>query len=362
MWKIGIFRIHPVANLKATCIWQKHTAFESEKIAFALSCMKLHFVSHMTLALFVYLEICVERLLQATGQTRLSMWTQMIGAVTNIVLDPVFIFGWLGLPAMGTAGAAIATVIGQAVGAGVGWLFHVRRNRELPIHFRQIRPYGRLIRDIYVIGIPSILMMCIGSLTNYMMNRILIGFTSTAIAVYGAYFKIQSFFFMPVFGINNGLIPIIGYNYGARKQDRIYRSFRWGVFYACCFMLLGFALFQLMPGVLLGVFKPTQTMLAIGIPALRRLSVSFLFAGFCIVAGSTCQALDRSIYSFFISILRQLVVLVPAAWLLSKTGDVNMVWWSFPIAELMSLAASAFFLRRSFKHMEFVLSCEQKDE
>ena len=313
-------------------------------------------------SLFVYLEICVERLLQATGQTRLSMWTQMIGAVTNIVLDPVFIFGWLGLPAMGTAGAAIATVIGQAVGAGVGWLFHVRRNRELPIHFRQIRPYGRLIRDIYVIGIPSILMMCIGSLTNYMMNRILIGFTSTAIAVYGAYFKIQSFFFMPVFGINNGLIPIIGYNYGARKRDRIYRSFRWGVFYACCFMLLGFALFQLMPGVLLGVFKPTQTMLAIGIPALRRLSVSFLFAGFCIVAGSTCQALDRSMYSFFISILRQLVVLVPAAWLLSKTGDVNMVWWSFPIAELMSLAASAFFLRRSFKHMEFVLSCEQKDE
>ncbi len=313
-------------------------------------------------SLFVYLEICVERLLQATGQTRLSMWTQMIGAVTNIVLDPVFIFGWLGLPAMGTAGAAIATVIGQAVGAGVGWLFHVRRNRELPIHFRQIRPYGRLIRDIYVIGIPSILMMCIGSLTNYMMNRILIGFTSTAIAVYGAYFKIQSFFFMPVFGINNGLIPIIGYNYGARKRDRIYRSFRWGVFYACCFMLLGFALFQLIPGVLLGVFKPTETMLAIGIPALRRLSVSFLFAGFCIVAGSTCQALDRSMYSFFISILRQLVVLVPAAWLLSKTGDVNMVWWSFPIAELMSLAASAFFLRRSFAHMEFVLSCEQEDE
>ena len=312
-------------------------------------------------SLFVYLEICVERLLQATGQTRLSMWTQMIGAVTNIVLDPVFIFGWLGLPAMGTAGAAIATVIGQAVGAGVGWLFHVRRNRELPIRLNQIRPYGRIIREIYIIGIPSILMMCIGSLTNYMMNRILIGFTSTAIAVYGAYFKIQSFFFMPVFGINNGLIPIIGYNYGARKRERIYRSFRWGVLYASCFMLLGFALFQLMPGLLLSVFKPTRTMLAIGIPALRRLSVSFLFAGFCIVAGSTCQALDRSIYSFFISLLRQLVVLVPAAWLLSRTGDVNMVWWSFPIAELMSLAASAFFLRRSLQHMEFVLKYENEE-
>ena len=194
-----------------------------------------------------------------------------------------------------------------------------------------------------------------------MMNRILIGFTSTAIAVYGAYFKIQSFFFMPVFGINNGLIPIIGYNYGARKRERIYRSFRWGVLYASCFMLLGFALFQLMPGLLLSVFKPTRTMLAIGIPALRRLSVSFLFAGFCIVAGSTCQALDRSIYSFFISLLRQLVVLVPAAWLLSRTGDVNMVWWSFPIAELMSLAASAFFLRRSLQHMEFVLKYENEE-
>ena len=313
-------------------------------------------------SLFVYLEICVERLLQATGQTRLSMWTQMIGAVTNIVLDPVFIFGWLGLPAMGTAGAAIATVIGQAVGAGVGWLFHVRRNRELPIHFRQIRPYGRLIRDIYVIGIPSILMMCIGSLTNYMMNRILIGFTSTAIAVYGAYFKIQSFFFMPVFGINNGLIPIIGYNYGACRRDRIYRSFRYGVFYASCFMLLGFALFQLIPQTLLGMFHPSEAMLAIGVPALRRISISFLFAGFCIVAGSTCQALDRSIYSFLVSVLRQLVALVPAAWLLSLSGDVNMVWWSFPIAELMSLAASAYFLRLSFRRMESVLATEQAAE
>ena len=311
-------------------------------------------------SLFVYLEICVERLLQSTGQTKLSMWTQMIGAVTNIILDPFFIYGWFGLPAMGTAGAAIATVIGQAVGAGVGWLFHVKRNRELPIRLNQIRPYGRIIREIYAIGIPSILMMCIGSVTNYLMNIILIGFTSTAIAVYGAYFKIQSFFFMPVFGINNGLIPIIGYNYGARKRERIYRAFRWGVLYASCFMLLGFALFQLVPGALLGVFKPTETMLSIGVPALRRISVSFLFAGFCIVAGSTCQALDKSMYSFFISILRQLVVLVPAAWLLSRTGDVNMVWWAFPIAELMSLAASALFLRRSLKHMEQVLGYEEE--
>lgn len=313
-------------------------------------------------SLFVYLEICAERLLQATGLTKLSMWTQMIGAVTNIVLDPIFIYGWFGLPALGTAGAAIATVIGQAVGALVGFFFHVRRNVELPIPLRMIRPNGRIIREIYAIGIPSILMMCIGSLTNYLMNIILIGFTSTAVAVYGAYFKIQSFFFMPVFGINNGLLPIIGYNYGARKRERIYRSFRYGVFYASCFMLLGFALFQLCPQTLLGMFHPSEAMLAIGVPALRRLSLSFLFAGFCIVAGSTCQALDRSIYSFLISVLRQIVALVPSAWLLSLTGDVNMVWWSFPIAELMSLAASIFFLRRSFRRMETVLALEEKDK
>ena len=191
--------------------------------------------------------------------------------------------------------------------------------------------------------------MCIGSLTNYLMNIILGAFTSTAVAVYGVYFKIQSFFFMPVFGINNGLIPIIGYNYGARKKERIYRTIRYGVLYACCFMFLGLALFQLIPQVLLGVFSPSEAMLAIGVPALRRISLSFLFAGFCIVAGSTCQALDRSMNSLFVSILRQVVALIPAAWLLSKTGDVNMVWWSFPIAEIMSLLASAFFLRSAIQ-------------
>ena len=305
---------------------------------------------------FVYQEICVERLLQSTGMTRLSMWTQMIGAVTNIVLDPFFIFGWCGLPALGTAGAAIATVIGQAVGTAVGFAFHFRRNTELPIRVSDLRPQGHLIQDIYRIGFPSIIMMVVSSFTNYMMNIILIGFTSTAVAVYGAYFKIQSFFFMPVFGINNGLIPIIGYNYGARKKERIYRTLRFGVLYASCFMLLGFTLFQLIPQYLLGIFNPSPAMLAIGVPALRRISLSFLFAGFCIVAGSACQALDRSVSSLAVSILRQVVALIPAAWLLSLTGDVNNVWWCFPIAELMSLAASVFFLRRALQGMERTLS------
>ena len=305
---------------------------------------------------FLYFEITVERLLQSTGLTKLSMWTQMIGAVTNIILDPFFIFGWCGLPALGTAGAAIATVIGQAFAAAAGFFFHFRYNRELPVTWSDCRPDGLIIREIYRIGFPSIVMMVIASFTNYVMNRILIGFTPTAIAVYGSYFKIQSFFFMPVFGINNGLIPIIGYNYGARKKERRYNTVRFGVLYACCFMFLGLALFQLMPQVLLSIFNPSENMLAIGVPALRRISLSYLFAGFCIVAGSTCQALDKSMYSLFVSVLRQMLALVPAAWLLAQTGDVNMVWWAFPIAEVISLTASAFFLRSAFRGMEKKLS------
>ena len=304
----------------------------------------------------------MERLLQSTGLTRLSMWTQMVGAITNIILDPFFIFGWCGLPAMGTAGAATATVIGQALAAALGFFLHFTRNVELRISLPDLRPEPRIIGDVYRIGFPSIIMMVIGSITNYLMNLILIGFTATAIAVYGVYFKIQSFFFMPVFGLNNALIPIIGYNYGARKKARIYRTFRYGVLYASCFMVLGFLIFQLFPRQLLGVFNPSEAMLAIGVPALRRISISFLFAGFCIVAGSVCQALDHSMASMIVSILRQLLALIPAAWLLSRTGDVNNVWWAFPIAEVISLLASAFFLRAAFRDMEKKLSAPQDDE
>jgi putative MATE family efflux protein len=306
-------------------------------------------------SLFLYMQVCAERLLQSTGMTHLSMWTQIAGAVTNIVLDPFFIYGWLGLPAMGTAGAALATVIGQSVAATLGFFLHFRFNREIRVRRQDIRPDRKIIASVYRIGFPSILMMCIGSVTNYLMNIILGAFTSTAVAVYGVYFKIQSFFFMPVFGITNGLIPIVGYNYGAGKKDRIYRTIRYGVLYASFFMLLGFLVFQLFPRQLLEIFSPSEALIAIGVPALRRISPHFLFAGFCIVAGSACQALDRSVYSLFVSILRQLVGLIPAAWLLSKTGDVNMIWWCFPIAEIISLVASAFFLRASLKNMEKTL-------
>ena len=307
-------------------------------------------------SVFVYFEICFERLLQATGQSRLSMWTQMIGAVTNIILDPFFIYGWCGLPAMGTAGAAIATVIGQAVGAAAGYFFHHRRNRELRFTISDCRPQGKIVGEIYRIGFPSILMMCIGSVTNYLMNRILHVFTSTAVAVYGAYFKLQSFFFMPVFGLNNGIIPILGYNYGAGKKERLYRTIRYGVLYAFCITALGCLLFETIPGVMLGAFSPSENMLSIGIPALRIIAIHFPVAALCIVAGSACQALGKSMFAFFTSVLRQIVALIPAAYLLSLTGNVNMVWWCFPIAEVVSAAANIFFLRKTLGDVERTLS------
>ena len=311
-------------------------------------------------SLFVYVEICFERLLQSTGQTKLSMWAQIIGAASNIILDPFFIFGWCGLPAMGTAGAAIATVLGQFLGALSGLIFHRRKNKELRLSVADFRPDKRIISEIYRIGFPSILMMGIGSITNYLMNGILIAFTSTAVAVYGAYFKLQSFFFMPVFGINNAMIPVIGFNYGAGKKERIYRTNRYAVLYAFCCMLLGFFAFTFLPKTLLGIFSPSEQMLFIGVPALRRICIHFPVAAFCIVAGSVCQALNKSMFSFISSILRQLVVLVPAAWLLSRTGDVNMIWWCFPIAEVMSAAANGFFLRRAYKDMERTLEARSK--
>ena len=299
-------------------------------------------------SLFLYLEICLERLLQSTGRTQLSMWTQMIGAVTNIILDPFFIYGWLGLPAMGTAGAALATVIGQAVAVVAGTLFHTRRNRELPIRISDIRPHWRLIGEIYQIGFPSILMMCIGSVTNYLMNRILIGFTSTAIAVYGAYFKIQSFFFMPVFGLNNGLIPVLAYNYGARQKERIDEALKFSFGVAIVIMLCGTAIMNLFPDVLLGFFNADEAMLQIGIPAQRIISLCFPLAAIGIISGSIFQAFSRSIYSLIISLGRQLVVLLPVAWLLSKTGDVTNVWWAFPIAEGVSVILSFIFFRKIY--------------
>ena len=292
-------------------------------------------------------QFCFERLLQSTGRTTLSMLTQLAGAVTNIVLDPIFIFGLLGMPAMGVAGAAVATVLGQFVGAALAIFLNLRYNADIHLRFRLIRPDKCAVREIYRVGIPSIIMQSIGSVMTFGMNKILFVFTPTATAVFGAYFKIQSFIFMPIFGLNNGMVPIISYNYGAARPQRVWKTVRLTIFTAVAIMFVGFLAFQTAPAALLALFEASEEMTAIGVPALRIISISFLLAGFCIIAGSVCQAIGNPIYSMIVSVCRQLVVLLPVAWLLSRTGRLELVWWAFPIAEVASLTLSAIFLRRT---------------
>lgn len=291
-----------------------------------------------------------ERILQSTGRTFYTMLTQGLGAIVNIILDPILIFGLLGLPKMGVAGAAVATVIGQICDMLLALFFCRRKNPEVPLHFRGFRPDGEIIRTIYWVGVPTIIMQAIGSLMVYGVNRILIGFSTTAAAVFGVYFKLQSFVFMPVFGLNNGMVPIIAFNYGARQPHRIKQAFRYGVCYALIIMAAGLLAFQLIPGRLLGLFNASADMLSIGEMALRIISISFLPAAFAIVCGSVFQALGNAIFSMIVSIARQLVVLLPAAYLLSLSGKLNLVWWAFPIAEVASLTLSVVFLRWVYRH------------
>lgn len=297
----------------------------------------------------VFVEITFERFLQATGRTVYSMITQLTGAITNIVLDPILIFGLLGFPKLGIAGAAWATVIGQCVGAVVAVTLNHFKNPEVHLRLRHIRPNGRLMGEITAISIPSIIMSCISSLTCFVMNMILIAYSSTAVAVFGVYFKLQSFVFMPVFGLNNGMVPIIAYNYGAQKPERIHKTIRLGMVYAVAIMLIGLLVFQLIPKELLLMFDASDAMLEIGAPALRIMSLAFVFAGIGIVSGSSCQAFGYSVYSMLISIARQIVVLIPAAYLLSLTGVLRSIWFAFPIAEIFSLILSLFFLRTTLK-------------
>lgn len=294
---------------------------------------------------FCFIAIFYERMLQATGKTHLAMIGQLVGALINIVFDPILIFGLLGFPKLGVAGAAIATVFGQFCGAMVSLAIHQKKNREIRITLSGLRPRSFTVRTILSVGIPSIIMGSIGSVMTYCVNRILDGFSSTAVAVFGVYFKLQSFFFMPVFGLNNAMVPLIAYNYGARRPARMKQTIRWAIIYACSIMAVGLLLMQLMPDVFLRLFDASDDMLRIGVPALRTISLAFVGAGYAIVLSSTFQALGKGLYSMFVSIARQLVVLVPAAWLLSRTGQLSAVWWAFPIAELMSaLVSTLFFL------------------
>ena len=298
------------------------------------------------LSLGMFMQVMNEKLLAATSRTTLSMISQLVGAIVNIILDPIFIFGYCGEALSGTTGAALATVIGQFCGAGVSFYLNLRKNPDIQLDFKGFRPSAEAIKRIYVVGLPSIAMQCVGSVMTFLMNQILMAFTATAVAVFGVYFKLQSFVFMPIFGMNNGMVPIISYNYGARKPERVKKTIRLAVFYAECIMLVGFCIFQFLPDKLLSLFAASDAMLAIGIPALRIICPHFLLAGAGIVLSSVFQALGNGVFSLTVSICRQLVVLIPAAWLLSRTGEVNMVWWSFIIAEVVSLTLSLIFMAR----------------
>lgn len=294
----------------------------------------------------MYMQFIFERLLQSTGKTFYTMITQGTGAIINIILDPIFIFGYFGVPAMGVRGAAVATVIGQIVAGILAFILNKKKNTEIKLHFKGFKPDLGIIKNIYVVGVPSIIMQSIGSVMTYGMNQILMAFTSTAAAVFGVYFKLQSFIFMPVFGLNNGMVPIVAYNYGAGKRDRLLKTMKLSIVYAVIIMVTGFCVFQIFPAQLFALFDASETMLAIGAPALRIISFSFLFAGFCVVCSSVFQALGNGVYSMLVSLTRQLIVLLPVAWLLSRLGNVNYVWLSFPIAEIFSLTMSIIFLRK----------------
>ena len=297
----------------------------------------------------VFLSILGERLLQSTGRTVYTMITQSTGAIINIILDPILIHGWFGAPAMGIAGAAVATVIGQWAAAVMVWFFNFKFNPEVQLGLRYLRLDGKTVRQILTVGVPSIVMNGIGSVMNFGMNQILQGFTETATGVFGVYFKLQSFFFMPLFGLNNAAISIIAFNYGAKKPQRITKTLKIACAVAFGLMMAGFLAFQLVPDVLLGLFNPSDAFLSIGRAALRTISWSFPVAAFCIVLGACFQALGNGIYTTITSLCRQMLVLLPVAYLLSLTGDVEKVWLSFLVAEVASAAATFYFFRRIYR-------------
>ena len=302
----------------------------------------------------IYFEVLFERMLQATGRTLHTMVTQGVGAVVNIVLDPVFIFGVdaLGIPAMGAAGAAIATVLGQWMAAILALIFNLKLNPDVHLSLKNILPKADVIRPILTVGVPSMIMNSVSSVMNFSMNQILLGFPDVgeiATGVFSIYYKLQSFFFMPLFGLNNATISIVAFNYGARNPKRITKTLKIACGTALCFMLLGLLAFTLIPETLLGIFELSDTFVALGKEALRIISLHFPIAAICIALGASFQALGNGMYSTITSLCRQMIALLPAAYLLSLSGDVNLVWWAFPIAELVSLAATTFFFVRIYR-------------
>lgn len=309
----------------------------------AYSMEYLNVISMFSIGL--YTQVMFERLLQSTGNTVLSMITQIVGAVTNIILDPILIFGWFGLPALGVRGAAIATIIGQVFAGLLAIYFNITKNKDINISVKNFKPNAGIIKNIYAVGFPSIVMQIIGSFLTYFINKLLITFTPTAVSVYGVYFKLQSFIFLPVFGLNNGMVPIIAYNYGAKNKKRITDTIKLSIIMAVSVMLLGLIVFQTIPDKLLSLFNASDEMLRIGVPALRIISLCFVFAGFGIVCSSVFQALGNGVLSLITSITRQLVFILPLAYILGHYFGLNAVWYSIPLAEISSLILSTVFLK-----------------
>ena len=307
----------------------------------------------------MYGQFCFERLLQATGRTVCTMITQTTGAVINLIFDPILIFGMFGFPKMGIAGAAAATVFGQIVAMFFAFYYNQKKNTEIRLSISNIRPDKQTLKQIYEVAVPAILMQSIGSVMTFFMNKILLGFTSTAAAVFGVFFKLQSFIFMPVFGMNNGLIPIVAYNYGAGYKDRIMKVTKSSMIAAVVMMIAGLLTAELIPDKLLLLFNASDQMVEIGIPALRILSICYLFAGISIVASGVFQGLGKSVYSLVLSVIRQLVILLPAAYLLSLTGILEAVWFSFPLAELAALIVTCFYLNRVRKNLDKMIAARK---
>lgn len=329
---IGLFLIKPFIHIQTS-----NSLIASYSVEYLSICC--------IFSLGIFLQITFERLLQATGKTILSMITQISGAVANIILDPIFIFGF----SMDVKGAAIATIIGQFVSAGTGLYLNIKYNKEIYINLKEFKPSTRLCQKILSVGIPSIIMSSIGSIMTFCMNKILILLSETSVAVFGIFFKLQSFILMPIFGINNGMVPIIAYNYGARNKERIIKTIKLSIIYAVSVMIFGLIIMQIFPEQLLNMFNSSEKMLKIGITALRIISTSFILAGFCIIISSVFQAFGNGLYSMFVSIARQLLVLVPVAYLLSLTGKTNLIWLSFPIAEIASIIICIILFKRVYK-------------
>jgi putative MATE family efflux protein len=302
-----------------------------------------------TLSIGKLMQFTYERILQATGRTYYTMITQGTGAILNIILDPILIFGWFGVPALGVYGAAIATVIAQMTSATLAFVINSKVNDDLDMHIFGNKPDLKVIKRIYSVGIPSMVMTSITSLVTLIFNNILLQFTPTAIAVYGVYIKLQGFAFMPVFGLNNGMVPIVSYNFGARNKERMVNAIKLSLMYGGLIMLTGTLLFQIFPVQFLNLFSASDEMLRIGVPALRTISLSFVFAGISIMLGTVFQAIGNAVISLWIQVIRQLLVLVPVAYALSLTGDVNMVWWSKLISESVTVVFAVMAMRFIYK-------------